>query len=295
MSPGLPYRVVDAFTAEPFAGNPAAVILPADVARGGLSTEALPDPVLQAIAAEMNLSETAFPYPAGEDGVRRLRWFTPTTEVTLCGHATLAAAHALFEVGARGPLRFTSQSGPLEVHREADGRLRLDFPADPPVEGPPPPGLLAALGLPEGLPVRYATGARCALLELPSGGAGALADLTPDMRALREVPLPSGVMGVSVTTGPVQGADFASRFFGPWVGVDEDPVTGMAHCVLGPWWSLRLHGRNTAELEAVQGGSRQGRLSVEVRGERVHLLGHAVTVAEGSLRLPDQNRATTVT
>jgi PhzF family phenazine biosynthesis protein len=150
MSRRLPYRVVDAFTAEPFAGNPAAVILPADLAEGGLSTEALPDAVLQAIAAEMNLSETAFPYPAGVDGVRRLRWFTPATEVTLCGHATLAAAHALLEVGADAPLRFTSQSGPLEVHREADGRLRLDFPADPPVEGPPPPGLIAALGLPEG-------------------------------------------------------------------------------------------------------------------------------------------------
>lgn len=295
MNRRLHYRVVDAFSAEPFAGNPAAVILPADLVEGGLSAEALPDSVLQAIAAEMNLSETAFPYPPGVGGVRRLRWFTPATEVSLCGHATLAAAHALLEIGADAPLRFTSQSGPLEVHLEADGRLRLDFPADPPVEGPPPPGLIVALGLPEELPVRYASGARCALLELPSGSAGVLAALRPDMRALREVTLPPGVMGVSVTTHPLQDADFGSRFFGPWVGVDEDPVTGMAHCVLGPWWSRRLHGPGTSELEAVQGGSRQGRLRVHVRGERVHLVGHAVTVAEGTLRLRDQNRATTVT
>jgi PhzF family phenazine biosynthesis protein len=309
----LPYRVVDAFTSEPFSGNPAAVVLPADVVEGGLSAETLPDPVLQAIAAEMNLSETAFPYPAGEGGVRRLRWFTPATEVTLCGHATLAAAHALLEAGAHAPLRFASLSGPLEVHRHGDGRLRLDFPADPPVEGPPPPGLLAALGIPSGHGVRFATGTRCALLEVTSGGREFLEALTPDMQALGGVQLPSGVMGVSVTTrlstardgageaahasppGSAAGPDFASRFFGPWVGVDEDPVTGMAHCLLGPWWSRRLQGHDRADLEAVQGGHRRGRLRVEVRGDRVHLVGDAVTVAEGTLHLPDQNRATTVT
>jgi len=276
---GVQYRVVDAFTARPFAGNPAAVVLDAD---------GFPDELLQAVAAEMNLSETAFPHAPGLDGVRVLRWFTPTTEVSLCGHATLAAAHALLEAGAPPPLRFLSRSGPLTVERDEDGRLRLDFPEDLPVEGPPPGGLLDALGVSDGTPVRFAAGARCALLELVEEDAPFLASLAPDMRALGRVHLPDGVMGVSVTTrlGLPDGVDFASRFFGPWVGVDEDPVTGMAHCLLGPWWAERL-GREQpgVGLEALQGGARQGRLRVEMRGTRVHLVGHAVTVAEGILRI----------
>jgi len=273
------YRVVDAFTDRPFAGNPAAVVLGADD---------FPDDLLQSIAAEMNLSETAFPHAPGLDGVRVLRWFTPTTEVSLCGHATLAAANALLEAGAPVPLRFLSRSGPLTVERDADGRLRLDFPADPPVEGPPPGGLLDALGVVADTPVRFAAGARCSLLEFVELDAAFLASLAPDMRALGRVDLPDGVMGVSVTTrlGLPAGVDFASRFFGPWVGVDEDPVTGMAHCLLGPWWVERL-GRSQpgVGLEALQGGERQGRLRVEMRGTRVHLVGHAVTVAEGTLRI----------
>ncbi|TVP48259.1 MAG: PhzF family phenazine biosynthesis protein [Gemmatimonadales bacterium] len=270
---------MDAFTDRPFAGNPAAVVLDAD---------GFPDELFQSVATEMNLSETAFPHAAGLDGVRVLRWFTPTTEVSLCGHATLAAAHALLEAGAAPPLRFLSRSGPLNVERDEDGRLRLDFPADPPAEGPPPHGLLDALGVPEGTRVRFAAGTRCSLLELVEQDAAFLASLDPDMRALGRVDLPDGVMGVSVTTrlGLPAPLDFASRFFGPWVGVDEDPVTGMAHCLLGPWWAARL-GREPdgAGLEALQGGVRQGRLRVEMRGARVHLVGQAVTVAEGVLRV----------
>lgn len=271
------YRVVDAFTERPFAGNPAAVVLP------GI---ALSDGERQAIAAEMNLSETAFPGIPGADGVRELRWFTPTTEVSLCGHATLAAAHALLEEGADEPLRFRSISGPLQVDREGDA-LRLDFPEDPYREAAPPMGLFAALGIAgEAL---FVTGTRCALVLLDDPGR--VQRLRPNMADLRQVSLEPGVMGVSVTApgswpDPPDGAeptDFVSRFFGPWVGVDEDPVTGMAHTLLGPWWSGRL-GRS--ELRASQGGARQGRLTVRTRGDRVDLVGRAVTVARGRLRLP---------
>jgi len=273
-SPMLPYRIVDAFTGRPFAGNPAAVILP------GEASARLSDPELLAIAAEMNLSETAFPGLEGSDGVRRLRWFTPATEVTLCGHATLAAAHALLEEGTPAPLRFESLSGPLAVDRESDGRLRLDFPADPPVEQAAPPGLMEALGLPERTP--FVTGARCAIVPVPDETV--LLELAPRMDALGRVSLPPGVMGVSATSPSDQeGVDFASRFFGPWVGVPEDPVTGMAHTVLAPWWAARL---GKGDLQARQRSARGGELTVRVRGDRVHLVGRAVTVARGEMLSP---------
>jgi PhzF family phenazine biosynthesis protein len=290
----IPYRVVDAFTDRPFGGNPAAVILPSDLAAGGLDEGELGDATLQRIATELNLSETAFPGPLRPEGTRQLRWFTPATEVSLCGHATLAAAHALLEAGGAVPFRFDSRSGVLQVHPAAlpgaGEALLLDFPADPPVEGPPPAGLVAALGLDgDAAPgVRYASGARCALLELPGASATRLHQLSPDFRALVQVALPEGVMGVSVTvrTDDDPAARFESRFFGPWVGVEEDPVTGMAHCLLGPWWSARL---GTDEMTARQGGRRRGHLRVRVRGDRVHLVGQAFTVAEGHLLLdPDR-------
>ncbi len=292
------YRVVDAFTHRPFAGNPAAVVLPGTVTVGGGAAGrpahpatpapglALTDVERQAVAAEMNLSETAFPGKPGEDGVRELRWFTPTTEVTLCGHATLAAAHALLEEGAQAPFRFRSLSGPLEVHREGE-RLRLDFPTDPFRETSPPDGLLDALGVQEG--ALFVTGTRCALVLLDDPRS--VAALQPRMAELGRVSLAPGVMGVSVTApgswpdlpADAEPTDFVSRFFGPWVGVDEDPVTGMAHTLLGPWWSERL-GRS--ELRASQGGVRRGELTVRTRGDRVDLVGRAVTVASGRLRLP---------
>lgn len=271
------YRVIDAFTERPFAGNPAAVVLP---------RVTLTDQERQAIAAEMNLSETAFPGAPGSDGVRELGWFTPTTEVSLCGHATLAAAHALLEEGAAEPLRFRSISGPIQVDREGDA-LRLDFPEDPYRESEPPVGLLEALGI--GSDALFVTGTRCALVLLDDPGR--VQRLRPDMAALARVSLEPGVMGVSATApgswpdapAGAESTDFVSRFFGPWVGVDEDPVTGMAHTLLGPWWSGRL---DRSELRASQGGSRRGRLTVRTRGDRVDLVGRAVTVARGRLRLP---------
>ncbi|TVP58234.1 MAG: PhzF family phenazine biosynthesis protein [Gemmatimonadales bacterium] len=274
------FRVVDAFTRRPFSGNPAAVVLPDRESE--LDAEAM-----QAIAAEINLSETAFPSAPNDEGVRTLRWFTPTTEVTLCGHATLATAHVLFEGGAPSALRFLSASGELTVHREAgsseaDGHLlRLDFPADPPLPGPPPPGLMTALGCFEETP--FAAGARCGVVEL--SGVEDVRTLRPDLGALRRVPLPVGMLGVSVTAAvrdpTPESPHFVSRFFGPWVGVDEDPVTGMAHCVLGPHWAARLGDT----LRARQLSAREGTLEVRMRGDRVHLVGEAVTMARGTIRI----------
>lgn len=277
----LRFRVVDAFTTRPFEGNPAAVVL----TDGG---EPLDRETLQAIAAEMNLSETAFPSDEADGGTRRLRWFTPTTEVSLCGHATLATAHALLEEGVSAPLRFDSLSGRLEVHREdpaepgAGPRLRLDFPADPPRrDGPPAAGLMDALGCFEETP--WGAGARCGVVELPD--ARSVRDLTPDLVALRRVALPVGMLGVSVTAASERDSagdtDFVSRFFGPWVGVDEDPVTGMAHCALGPWWAERLGDTLRAEQVSKRGGS----LELRMRGDRVHLIGEAVTMARGRIRI----------
>lgn len=270
MSP-LEYRIVDAFTPVAFGGNPAAVVLP------GPGSDRLSDDERQAIAAEMNLSETAFPGSPDPDGHRPLRWFTPTTEVALCGHATLASAQALLEAGAKPPLRFSSLSGPLEVEREGE-ELRLDFPADPPREAPTPPGLMSALGLPAGTP--FLVGSRSSLVPVADGAI--VQGLRPEMGALATVELPPGVMGVSVTA-PDGPRGFTSRFFGPWVGVAEDPVTGMAHTLLGPYWARRLDVADGDLLRATQGGVRKGELRVRVQGDRVHLLGCAVTVAEGRL------------
>ena len=273
----LTFYLVDAFASRPFTGNPAAVVLP----ERERPFASLPDSLLQAIAQEMNLSETAFPDLPGDDGHRPLRWFTPTTEVSLCGHATLAAAHALLEEGVgESPLRFGSRSGPLAVQRNDDGTLALDFPADPPSPAPAPPGLLQALGAPP--EAEFLRGRRCGLVRLREEGV--LRALAPDPRALGRIPLPEGMLGVSVTAPGSDGVDFVSRFFGPWVGVDEDPVTGMAHTVLAPYWAAEL---GKAEMEARQRSPRGGELRVGVTGDRVIISGAAVTVGKGELYLPE--------
>lgn len=268
----IPYYTVDAFTDTPFKGNPAAVCLDID----GLS-----DRAMARIAGEMNLSETAFVYEPGDGGARRLRWFTPAVEVPLCGHATLASAHVLLrELGAAGPARFESLSGPLTV-RDEGGLLRMDFPANPPVEGAMPAGLAHGLGLGEADAVFAASG-KVALVAVASED-DVLA-VRPDFGALGGVTLPGGVMGVAVTApGDDPAVDFVSRFFAPWVGVDEDPVTGVAHTTLTPWWAAVL-GRS--EMEARQRSARGGALTVRARGDRVELLGSAVTVAAGRMVRP---------
>ena len=259
----------DAFTDTPFAGNPAAVCLPAAPLDASL---------MQSIAKEMNLSETAFPEPPDGEGVRRLRWFTPGLEVDLCGHATLATAAVLFDLGDPSPARFHTRSGLLIVEREADGALRMDFPAMPAEVAPSPPGLLDALGTQDAATARGPEG-QYWLVRLDSEAS--VRALQPDFSALAGVDL-DGRIGVAVTA-PGDAVDFVSRFFAPWAGIDEDPVTGSAHCMLAPYWAEEL-GRTT--LSAQQVSERGGDLLLEIHGDRVHLIGRAVTVAEGTLRVP---------
>lgn len=267
------FYTVDAFTEWPFGGNPAAVCV--------VDTSLDPE-VMQTIAAEMNLSETAFVEGPQSDGVRPLRWFTPSTEVSLCGHATLATAHALLSTDAdEAPLRFSTASGLLTVHRNPDGALRMDFPADPPEVKAPPPGLLEALGCPGGLPTLRAR----KLWIVRLGREPDVAALSPDFGALGRVQLEREGLGVAVTAPAGDGDDdFVSRFFAPWVGVDEDPVTGVAHTALTPYWAGELE--SSGPLRARQLSARGGRLVVRLEGDRVHLIGRAVTVARGRMAVP---------
>jgi predicted PhzF superfamily epimerase YddE/YHI9 len=263
----LPLFCVDAFSAEPFAGNPAAVCLLAEDADAGW---------MRRVAAEMNLSETAFLRPGDEPAAYHLRWFTPTVEVELCGHATLASAHVLWSEGrveAGRPIRFDTVSGPLAARPDPDGTIWLDFPATPAEPVDPPAGMLEALG---------AGGARWVglspfdyLVELDSEAA--VRGLAPAMGPLAEL----DGLGVIVTApSGVAGTDFVSRCFAPAVGIDEDPVTGAAHCTLGPFWAARL-GRD--DLTGFQASARGGMVRVRPRGDRVLLGGRAVTVLRGEL------------
>lgn len=259
----LPICVVDAFTTEKFRGNPAAVCL--------LSAAANED-WMQRVAAEMNLSETAFLVPQAKGW--GLRWFTPKAEVALCGHATLASAHALWESGrlaADAPAVFhTRQSGVLTcVQRE--GRIEMDFPARPAAATELPAGLVEALGA---KPVWTGRGAYDYLCELADEAAVRV--LRPDHAALAKLP----VRGVIVTARGSGEHDFVSRFFAPGVGVAEDPVTGSAHCTLAPFWAQRL---GKTSLRAWQASARGGEVRVRLEDDRVVLGGNAVTVWRGEL------------
>ena len=256
---------VDAFTDTAFRGNPAAVVLldaPADEAW------------MQPVAAEMNLSETAFVHPDGDRFA--LRWFTPTVEVDLCGHATLATAHVLWTEGhvpRETPLQFETRSGLLTCTASEDGEVCLDFPVDTPQPVTAPATLVAALGT---TPLHIARGKFDYLVALDS--AETVRALTPDLAALTSL----GGRGVCVTARGAEGSavDFVSRFFAPAVGIDEDPVTGSAHCMLAPYWSPRL---GKSEMTAHQLSRRGGNLRVRLDGDRVLLYGRAVTVLRGSL------------
>ena len=256
---------VDSFTADPFAGNPAGVCL---------LPEARDERWMQAVAREMNLSETAFLLREGAGF--RLRWFTPVAEVALCGHATLATAHILWQEGVLAPgeeARFFTKSGELRAARRGD-LIELDFPAKPEEPAEPPVDLLEALGV---RPAYLGRNVFDYLLLLDSEAA--VRAVKPDFARLRGVE----VRGVIVTApASTPGVDFVSRFFAPAVGVDEDPVTGSAHCCLGPFWSARL---GKTELSAFQASPRGGALSVRVAGDRVFLGGRAVTVLRGELAI----------
>ena len=254
--------IVDAFTDRPFAGNPAAVCI--------LEAPG-PDAWLADVAREMNLSETAF--LLSEHDAWRLRWFTPAVEVDLCGHATLASAHVLFDTGLVAPGEeavFETRSGRLSARRNRD-RIDMDFPAEPATEASPPAGLIEALDV---RPLWTGRNRFDWLIEL--GSEREVRALTPDFGRLRTF----DTRGVIVTAPAETEHDFVSRFFAPAVGVDEDPVTGSAHCCLGPFWVERL-GRT--ELAGYQASRRGGRVHVAVHGDRVTLSGHAVTVLRGTL------------
>jgi len=255
---------VDAFTSRPFAGNPAAVCV-LDGPRA--------DGWMRAVAREMNLAETAFLVPEADGW--GLRWFTPAVEVDLCGHATLASAHVLFESGLLAPgaeARFHTRSGLLTARRDGDW-IEMDFPAMPATPCAPPAGLLEALGAHS--IVAVARSRFDYLIELAT--AAAVRALAPDFHRLRVIEA-RGVMVTARSDRPAY--DIESRFFAPGSGVDEDPVTGSAHCSLGPWWAPRL-GRDA--LRAYQASARGGLLHVRVRGDRVLLRGQAVTVLEGRI------------
>ena len=262
-----PIVVVDAFTDRPFAGNPAAVCV----------TDGPRDPAwMQAVAREMNLSETAFLHREGRDGAYRLRWFTPAAEVDLCGHATLAAAHVLWtegHLGAGEAARFQTRGGPLSAATAGDW-VEMDFPAKP--VDPDRPADLGALSRSLGAPVRSAFYNAFDVLAVLDSEAE-VRGLAPDVAGLRALP----VRGL-IVTGPstAAGVDFVSRFFAPSVGVDEDPVTGSAHCCLGPYWGERL---GKSDLVGFQASARGGVVRVGLRGPRVTLAGRAVTVLRGAL------------
>lgn len=252
------FFLVDAFTDTAYSGNPAGVVL---------LSEPAPSSWMQSVASELKHSETAFVAPHVEDP-KPLRWFTPTTEVSLCGHATLAAAHVL-----GGEAVFITRSGELRCRAESGGLVRMDFPADVPEQVHAEQGISAAL---PGLPIEHvARGAEDILVVAAS--AARLREHRPDSAALSRL----NARGVIVTApGDRPGVDFVSRFFAPSVGVDEDPVTGSAHCTLAPYWARRLgRKRFTAEQASPRGGT----VELELRDDRVALAGRAVTVARGEL------------
>ncbi|MFN2570498.1 MAG: PhzF family phenazine biosynthesis protein [Gemmatimonadales bacterium] len=256
---------VDAFTSRPFAGNPAAVCI--------LPKAAAPSWMLD-VAREMNLAETAF-LVRRQDGFD-LRWFTPAVEVDLCGHATLASAHVLWEEGHIPPTaqaRFHTKSGLLTADLR-DSWIELDFPATPATAADPPPGLIEALD--DAQPVFVGRSRFDYLVEI--SGETHVRALTPDLRLLAEV----RARGVMVTSRADTGAeyDFVSRFFAPQSGVPEDPVTGSAHCALTPYWAQKLGKR---DLIAYQASARGGMLRLRLDADRVKIGGQAVTVLRGEL------------
>ena len=272
----LPLYIVDAFTAERFRGNPASVCM--------LESE-LPESAMQMIAGEMNHSETAFALPLG--GSPRvatrfsLRWFTPEVEVPLCGHATLATAAVILRVlgNSASTIQFETKSGILSARRDGTG-IALDFPAEVGEPTKVTPEVLAALGVREVKGAWWVREDRNLLLEL--GSESEVRGLAPDFTRLQASRGDAPFLGVIVTAAGTGGFDFVTRYFAPWIGIDEDPVTGVAHCALTPYWARRT---GKSEMRAYQASRRGGEMTVRLKGNRVDLVGDAVIVAEGTLRL----------
>ena len=262
-------RTVDAFAERPFTGNPAAILL---------LDETPPDEWMAAVARETSLPDTGFVIREGvPDADFGLRWFTPTMEVELCGHATLASAHCLFEDGVPGPIRFATRSGVLTVDRRSDGSLAMDFPVWEFSEfDPAKAAVAAALGASVEWTGRTTNGAfLLALLHEED----AVRQLDPDLDAVAVLDAAVGLIPTALAD-PGAGYDFVSRVFAPQAGIPEDPVTGSAHTVLAPYWAERL-GRTS--LTGHQVSRRSGLVGVELEGDRVTITGRAVTVFDGTL------------
>jgi len=262
---GIKIFQVDAFADKPFTGNPAAVCV---------LEKQIEELWMQDIASEMNLSEAAFLYRV-EDGFN-LRWFTPTLEVDLCGHATLASAHVLWEMGYLKPseeARFHTRSGLLNASKKG-GLIELDFPSEPAEEAPVPSGLKEGLGI---HPIYVGKNRFDYLVQVQSEDT--VKNLEPNFNILKEIP----VRGIIVTSICESGEyDFVSRFFAPASGIDEDPVTGSAHSCLGPFWQKRL---GKSRLKAYQASRRGGIIHVSLNGNRVLLGGNAITVFRGEIAI----------
>ncbi len=254
---------VDAFSSEPYAGNPAAVCVmerPAD------------EDWMWKVAREMNLSETAFLYPI--EGGYHLRWLTPRAEVDLCGHGTLSAAHVLFDEGiapSDRPVRFNTRSGWVSAAKNGDW-IELDFPSNPPQEAEPPEGLMVALGV---RPEFFGLYPKAYFVQVESDAV--VRGLDPDMTALEKLPETKVCVTAADSTGK---ADLVSRLFAPAIGIPEDPVNGNSHTALTPYWAARL---GKKELLAHQVSERGGVLKLRLRDDRVTIAGHAVTVMRGKL------------
>jgi len=259
-------RTVDAFTDKPFSGSPAAV---------AFLDETPSDEWMAALAREMNVSDTAFVIRDRSPDVDfRIRWFTPAGEVDLCGHATLASAHCLFEDGVPGPIRFASRSGVLTVSRQSDGSVAMDFPASPPTEIDARDAAAEAFAA----PVEW-TGRGAFFLLVVLADETSVRGLRPDLDAIAR--LDAKAVIVTGAADPHQTYDFVSRVFAPKEGIPEDPVTGSSHTVLAPYWANRL-GRTS--LVGLQASSRSGLVRVELKNDRVTIIGQAVTIVDGVLR-----------
>ncbi|MBA3736846.1 MAG: PhzF family phenazine biosynthesis isomerase [Actinobacteria bacterium] len=260
-------RTVDAFTETPFTGNPAAVVF---------VDEAPTDEWMAAVARETNVSDTAFVIREDlADADFRLRWFTPMVEVDLCGHATLASAHCLFDDGVKEPIRFASRSGVLTVRRRPDGSLAMDFPACPPAEIAARSAVAEALGA----AVEWTGQAHDGFFLLALlADERSVRELTPDLAAIGGLDASAAI--VTAAADADRPYDFVSRLFAPNAGIPEDPVTGSSHTVLAPFWAARL-GRTA--LLGFQASARSGTVGVELNGDRVAVIGRAVTVLDGVL------------
>jgi len=265
----VPLYQIDAFTSKPFGGNPAAVCI---------MSCGLNDSLYLNIAEEMNLSETAFSERVG-DAEYKLRWFTPAVEVLLCGHATLATAHALFEhEGEKAKeITFHTLSGALKARKTHDG-IQLNFPRDDPEKVDPPMKLLEPLGVKKPVETFFAPRTKFLLVVVDSPKE--IIELKPNFSGLLTVENPLGVKGICVTAKADDGHDFVSRFFGSWVGVNENPVTGSAHTVLMPYWTGKL---GTKKMRAYQASKRGGELTLEMDESRVYISGEAATIVEGKI------------